>query len=452
MKKLSLLLSFFVALSGAINHAFADYPIASHRYLADPGAMVYNGRVYLYCSNDDDNPVTGGYQMKSIVCVSSADMKNWTDHGEVFRVPTNASWANNSWAPAVIARNGKFYLYFGKSASGVGVASSTSPTGTFTDAKGGYLVNSSTPGASGTSQWYFDPAVFIDGSGQAYLYFGGNNAANARVIKLNSDMISTSGSATPISNTNNFLEASWMHSRNGMYYFSYSTSGSTGQRIDYCTSNNPTTGFTYRGTLADRPPSDNYNNNHHSIFSFNGVWYHAYHNRYVAIQAGIQDTYRRNLGCERLNYNADGTIQKIVYTTNGMPQTANVNPFVRQEAETFAAQSGIETEKCSEGGMDVGYIQNGDWVKIAGVDFGSTGAHGFTARVASNGAGGNIEIRTGSSTGTLIGTCSVPATGGWQTWTTRTTTVTTTTGVHDVYLRFTGGSSFLFNFNYWQFN
>ena len=86
------------------------------------------------------------------------------------------------------------------------------------------------------------------------------------------------------------------------------------------------------------------------------------------------------------------------------------------------------------------------------VDFGSTGAHGFTARVASNGAGGNIEIRTGSSTGTLIGTCSVPATGGWQTWTTRTTTVTTTTGVHDVYLRFTGGSSFLFNFNYWQFN
>ena len=58
--------------------AFADYPIVSYRYLADPGALVYNGRVYLYCSNDDENPVEGGYAMSSLVCVSSSDLKNWT--------------------------------------------------------------------------------------------------------------------------------------------------------------------------------------------------------------------------------------------------------------------------------------------------------------------------------------------------------------------------------------
>ena len=65
--------------------AFADYPIMSHRKLADPGSLVYNGRVYLYCSNDDENPGDNksGYQMKSIVCVSSSDLKNWTDHGIV---------------------------------------------------------------------------------------------------------------------------------------------------------------------------------------------------------------------------------------------------------------------------------------------------------------------------------------------------------------------------------
>ena len=47
-------------LMGLTTQAFADYPIVSYRHLADPGALVYNGRIYLYCSNDDDNLVDGG--------------------------------------------------------------------------------------------------------------------------------------------------------------------------------------------------------------------------------------------------------------------------------------------------------------------------------------------------------------------------------------------------------
>ena len=129
----------FFAVALPSRPALADYPIMSHRFLADPGSLVYDGRVYLYTSNDDDN--NGGYQMHSVVCVSSSDLKNWTDHGIVFRVPADASWAGNSWAPQAIARQGKIFLYFGNSASGVGVASSTNPTSGFKDAKGGYLVN-----------------------------------------------------------------------------------------------------------------------------------------------------------------------------------------------------------------------------------------------------------------------------------------------------------------------
>ena len=59
-------------------------------------------------------------------------------------------------------------------------------------------------------------------------------------------------------------------------------------------------------------------------------------------------------------------------------------------------------------------------------------------------------MRTSAFTGTLIGTCAVAGTGGWQTWVTKSTTVTSTTGVHDVYLKFTGGSGYLFNVNWWQ--
>ena len=101
------------ALIGFSQYALADYPIVSHRYLADPASLVYNGRVYLYCSNDDENPGDdrSGYQMRSIVCVSSSDLKNWTDHGIVFQVPKNCSWAGRSWAPSVVERDGQFFLY-----------------------------------------------------------------------------------------------------------------------------------------------------------------------------------------------------------------------------------------------------------------------------------------------------------------------------------------------------
>jgi arabinoxylan arabinofuranohydrolase len=430
--------------------SWADYPIMSHRYLADPGSLVFNGRVYLYNSNDDDNAEAGGYTMHSIVCVSSADLKNWTDHGIVFQVPADASWANYSWAPQPIERSGTIFLYFGNNASGVGVATSTDPTGGFKDAKGSYLVNSSTPGASGTNSWLFDPGAFIDDDGQAYLSFGGNGADNGRIIKLGSNLVSVSGSAVGVSTTSTaqFFEASFLFKRNNIYYLAYSTNPSNGQRIDYLMSSSPMTGYTYGGTIGANPPS-NGNNNHASEFEFNGSWYHAYHNRTVSTQAGISTTYKRNLALEVLSFNSDGTIKQVTYTTNGVPQVGNLNPYVRVEAETMNAQSGIETETCTEGGMDVTQIGNGDWVAVRGVDFGTAGAASFSARVASAAAGGSIELRLGSATGTLIGTCSVPATGGAQTWSNVTCNVAGATGVKDLYLKFTGSGSF--NFNYWQF-
>ncbi len=420
----------------------------SHRYLADPGSIVYQGRIYLYNSNDDDNNVAGGYSMHSIVCVSTADLKNWTDHGVVFQVPADASWANNSWAPQQIARNGTIYLYFGNNANGVGVASSTSPTGGFKDAKGSYLVNSSTPGAGGGG-WLFDPGAMIDDDGQAYLSFGGDGANYAHIIKLGSDLASVSGSAvSPAATVKNFFEASFLFKRNSTYYFAYSSDSSDGLRIDYMTSSSPMTGYTYQGTIAGQPPSNN-NNNHASEFEFNGQWYHAYHNRYVSTQAGISTTYKRNLGIEVLNFNGDGTIEQVTYTTDGVPQVGHLDPYVRVEAETMNAQSGIETETCSAGGMDVTQINDGDWVKVRGVDFGASSATSFSASVASTATGGSIELHLGSATGTLIGTCTVPSTGGMQTWMTTTCSVTGATGVQDLVLKFRGSG---FNVDYWSFS
>ncbi|MBE0545074.1 MAG: family 43 glycosylhydrolase [Verrucomicrobia bacterium] len=429
----------------------ADYPIASHRYLADPTTLVTKDRVYIYCSNDDESPVQGSYNIPNVICVSSSDMKNWTDHGSVFRASDSTTWAKRTWAPAAIERDGKFFLYFGNGGANIGVATAPTPIGPFTDPLGKAFITHGTPGVQpARNMWLFDPGAFIDDDGQAYLYFGGNGDDNVRVAKLNRDMISIDGEVIKM-NATNFFEAAWVFKIKDVYYFTYSTTPRAQMRIDYMTSKNPTNGFTYRGIVAMQPPLNFNDNNHSAQFKFKDRWYHVFHNRIVARQAGIPTGFRRNLGIEEFGFNADGAIKKVVYTTNGVAQIGHLNPFARVEGETFQAQSGVETEPCSEGGMNLTDLHNGDWVKVAGVDFGAAGAKRFVARVASVGEGGSIELRLGSLDGKLIGTCKVNNTGGSQTWKEAACEVSAATSVHDLYLKFTGGEAPLLNLDYWRF-
>ena len=440
----------FAAISTIAPSLMADYPLTSHRYLADPSSLVTKDRVYIYCSDDDESPVQGGYAIPDVVCVSSSDMKNWTDHGVIFRADKSTTWAKKTWAPAAIERDGKFFLYFGNGGADIGVVCSTNPAGPFTDPLGKHLIDSRTPGVMpAQNMWLFDPGVFIDDNSQAYIYFGGNGDNNVRVARLNRDMISLDGEVMKMSATN-FFEAAWVFKRKGLYYFSYSTTPKAQMRIDYMTSDNPTNGFTYRGVVADQPPINN-NNNHAAQFEFKGHWFHVYHNRIVAKEAGIPTGFRRNIALEEFSYNEDGTIKKVTFTTNGVAQLGHLDPYVRVEGETFNAQKGVKTEPCNEGGMNLTDLNNGDWVRVVGVDFGAKGAKKFNARVASAEKGGNIELRVGALDGKLIGVCKVENTGGQQTWKTVSTEVSDIVGVQDLYLKFTGGDGPLFNLNYWIF-
>jgi hypothetical protein len=71
--------------------------------------------------------------------------------------------------------------------------------------------------------------------------------------------------------------------------------------------------------------------------------------------------------------------------------------------------------------------------------------------VAGTGAGGNIEIHLDSSSGTLIGTCLVPGTGGAQNYVDAYCGISAATGNHTVYLVYTGGAGNLFNVEYFGF-
>ena len=415
----------------------ADNPVVQTIYTADPAPLVYNGRVYLYTGHDEDGSTY--FTMNDWRVFSSSDMVNWTDHGSPLKWNT-FSWASGeAWAGQAIYRNGKFYWYVTVTAKSggraIGVAVSSSPTGPFSDALGRPLL--------GPNWSYIDPTVFIDDDGQAYLYWGN---PNLWYVKLNTDMISYQGSIVqiPSSSIGPYVEGPWFYKRNGLYYMVY-PAGGIPEYIAYSTSTGPTGPWTYRGTIM--PTQGGSFTNHPGVIDFNGGSYFFYHNGGLPGGGG----YTRSVAVEKFSYNANGTFPTINMSTTGAPQIGTLNPYVTTEAETIAWESGVETEPSSEGGMDVGSINNGDYIKVKGVNFGA-GASSFDARVASATSGGNIELRLDSPTGTLVGTCAVQGTGGWQTWVTKTCAVSGATGTHDLYLRFTGGSGFLFNLNWWKFN
>ena len=149
-------------------------PLYTQRFGADPGVMEYNGRLYVYTTDDIVERNSAGQvaentygKIKTINCISSDDLVNWTDHG---RIPVAGSsgiakWAQNSWAPCAahktIDGKEKFFLYFCNGGNGIGVLAADDPAGPWRDELGHLLITRSTPNCANVT-WLFDPAVMVD--------------------------------------------------------------------------------------------------------------------------------------------------------------------------------------------------------------------------------------------------------------------------------------------------
>ena len=134
------------------------------------------------------------------------------------------------------------------------------------------------------------------------------------------------------------------------------------------------------------------------------------------------------------------------------PLSQNITklPFETIEAEDFDYISGIIAEDCPEGTENLGNIQNFEYVGYMNVDFGSKIANKVLFRVSSADTGGTIEVRLGSSNGTLIGSVEVPATANWQSYVTITCNIENLTGLQHIYLVFKG-EGYVANLNWFYF-
>jgi len=448
-------------------------PIMTQKYGADPYAMVYGDTVYFYMTADAyeydaaGNIIENSYQkIKTLNVVSTKDMINFEDHGEV-QVTKSAKWANNSWAPAAAWKNidgkDKFFLYFADAGGGIGVLSADSPLGPFTDPIGKGLIRRDMPNC-GNVLWLFDPAVLVDDDGKAYIYFGGgvpqdkiSDPGTGRVAQLGDDMISIVGEAVRI-DVPYLFEDSGIHKFNNKYYYTYCTNWQVDQagtdkygfhnaEIACLESDSPMGPFTYKETILDNPGKyiGWYGNNHHCVFTFKGRWYMTYHSRVLEKKLGIEHGYRIT-NINEFTIQEDGTIGKISQLLIGREQLEWVNPYEENNATKVALMSGLNTVAADEqaittgcGTYALGEVKSGAFVKVQGVDFGETAPKKFIARIKNNNAEiGAIALRSDQLSSDAFGYLAVDETTGEEFAEFTAELIADVTGVQDLFLVFSG--------------
>ncbi|MBR5371686.1 MAG: endo-1,4-beta-xylanase [Oscillospiraceae bacterium] len=410
-------------------------PLTTQRFGADPGWMVYDGRLYIYTTNDAFEYVNGSirdneYEVRTINCISTDDMVNWTDHGAIpvaydqGRLPDGAAkWAARSWAPdaawKMVDGKPKFFLYFANNGSGVGVLTSDSPTGPWKDPIGKELISRSTPNC-GNVAWLFDPGVYYDeATDEAWIMFGGgknnndgtgyDNPKTGRCAKLGKDMVSIDGGANTME-TPYLFEDSSLIKIGDTWYYSYCANWNVpgGTRVNgvsfgnadilYMCSKDPKgpwtsaqlKGMVFANTGSQR--IDNGGNNHHSIIYYKDEYYVAYHSRQQEMRMnGGKDRNYRSTQINKATYNASNGTITCSGDMKGVSQIQNLDPYKTVEAETMAQQAGIEIS--GVGNTVVTKIDKGDWIKVKGVDF-ANGSKKFTVKASSKN-GAHIKVCVG---------------------------------------------------------
>ena len=289
-------------------------PVIRHKFTADPAAIVHNGKVFLYTGHDQAPLREQRYVMNEWLCFSSSDLKTWTEHPSPLNVKS-FSWAKaDAWASQVIEKDGKFYWFVSVehatiNGKAIGVAVADNPAGPFKDARGSAIITNDMTTRSKITWDDIDPSVFIDDDGQAYLFWGNTTLHYA---KLKSNMIELDGPIQQI-DVPKFTEAPWIHKKNGWYYLTYSLEFP--EKTVYAMSKNINGPWEYKGIINEL--AGNSNTNHHSIITFKGKDYFIYHNGALAADAG---SFHRSVCIDRLWYNKDGTIKRIVMTSEGVQQ------------------------------------------------------------------------------------------------------------------------------------
>ncbi len=304
-------------------------------YMADPSGHVFGDRLFIYPSHDRESGIPENdngdhFDMKDyhVLVLDDPEQLEALDLGKILDVE-DIPWAGRQlWDSDVVEKDGRYYLIYSLKDKNdtfhLGVAIAEKPEGPFIPLpdpiRGSYSI---------------DPCAFKDDDGEIYVYFGGlwggqlqryrdnkalesailpegaEPALPARVVRMAADVTQFAEEPKPVvivddngqplraDDPHRFFEASWMHKRGGLYYFSYSTGDS--HLLCYATSTSPYGPFRFRGELLQ--PVVGWTT-HHSIVEWRGRWFLLHHD---SVPSGGR-TWLRSVKIAELEYDEDGAL------------------------------------------------------------------------------------------------------------------------------------------------
>ena len=370
----------------------AQNPVIRDQFAADPTARVFNNKVYVYPSHDIPAPEgqrQDWFCMADYHVFSSENLIDWTDHGVIIsqeNVPWGKPDAYSMWAPDCVYKNGTYYFYFPNAPKdgrgfAVGVATANAPEGPFTCEK------EPIKGVFG-----IDPCVLIDDDGTAYIYWSG---MGIRGGKLKSNMLELDGELQEVKLPKRegmpdmppmkiggvemkglpegFKEGPFAFKRNGWYYLTFPwVRGETGEgknpteTLAYAMSKNPLGPWDFKGIIMAEHANGCWTN-HHSILEYKGQWYIFYHHNDYSPWMDK----RRSARIEKINFNADGTIQEVKPTLRGVGINQATDQIQIDRYNT--ASEGVTIEYLDTlnrfRGWQVNLPAKGSWVRYNDVNF-----------------------------------------------------------------------------------
>ena len=304
-------------------------------YIPDGEPRVFGERIYVYGSHDRKDSIDFcDYKLK-VWSAPLSDPNKWVCHGDIFRTkdgadsPSDVDWTDQLlFAPDVVERAGKYYLYaYIVNAKGC-VAVADRPEGPF-KLLSRYEYDIPNHYDNGT---FIDPGVLVDDDGRVYIYCGYQGSYMCELKDNMYEVVPGSYKLDiiPTAEPHRFFEACSPRKINGTYYLIYSPQ--RGSCLDYATSDSPAGPFTYRGTIIDNGIDFPGGNDHGSVCCINGQWYIFYHRM-------TNGTIMSRRGCvEHIEILPDGTIPQVEMTSLGFEES--LNPYQVTPAETACVLKG----------------------------------------------------------------------------------------------------------------
>jgi beta-xylosidase len=289
-------------------------------WYADPEAAIFGSQYWIYPT------YSAPYEQQVFLdAFSSPDLVHWTKHPRVLDT-ASVKWAHRAmWAPAIVAKGGKYYLFFGANdyhpekpnepPGGIGVAVADNPAGPFKDYLKRPLVGTIENGAQPIDQF-----VFKDADGKYYLIYGGWQHCN--IARLKDDFTGfvpfPDGSVFKSITPQNYVEGPVMFRRQGKYYFMWSEGGWTGPdySVAYAVGNSPFGPFQRVGKILQQDMQVGTGAGHHSVIQVPGTdrWYIAYHRHPL----GDPDGNHRVVCLDELHFDKNGHILPVKITVKGV--------------------------------------------------------------------------------------------------------------------------------------